>query len=212
MLCSGVVGGPLLFLFFLKCAGARRLPWFRRRWWTLGPGVGDSVSLTEIGQNSDTSDWVGWQCVYKSAEGFVLSYVNQTLDFLCTGRRNQTICGFRGNADVGVAALSCYSALRQHGMSESLRPLPIWRWVTVPVQYNGMTTLWWCQLEDCWCFALNLTVHVCYQKRVRAYSHQRRAFFLLRKFCCGYINGMYGILIYPQQNFRSRKNAPLWCE
>ena len=37
-----------------------------------------------------------------------------------TGRRNQTIYGFRGKADVGIAALSCYSALRQHRMSESL--------------------------------------------------------------------------------------------
>ena len=52
--------------------------------------------------------------VYESAEGFVHSYVNQTLDLSCTGRRNQTICGFRRNADVGVAALSCYAALRQH--------------------------------------------------------------------------------------------------
>ena len=26
---------------------------------------------------------------------------------------------------------------------------------------------------------------------VRAYSHQRRAFFLLRKFCCGYIKIPY---------------------
>ena len=113
---------------------------FHRRWWTPGPGLDDSVSLTEIGQNFDTSDWVGWQCVYKSAEGFVLSYVNPTLDLLWTRRRNQTICGFRRNSDVGDAALSCYAALRQHGISESLRSLPIWRWVTVPVQYNGMTT------------------------------------------------------------------------
>ena len=84
-----------------------------------GTGVDDSVSLTQIGQNSDTSDWVVCQCVYESAEGFVLSYVNQTLDLFCTGQRNQTICGFRRNADVGVAALSCYAALRQHGMSQS---------------------------------------------------------------------------------------------
>ena len=43
--------------------------------------------------------------MYKSTELFVLSYVNQTLGLLCTGRRNQTMCDFRRNAEVGVAAL-----------------------------------------------------------------------------------------------------------
>ena len=56
VVCSGAVGGPRLFLFFHKRAGAHRLPCFRRRWWTSGPGVDDSVSRMDIGQNSDTSD------------------------------------------------------------------------------------------------------------------------------------------------------------
>ena len=52
-----------------------------------------------------------------------LSYVIQTIDMLSTSRQNQIISGFRGNADVGVAALSCYAARRQHGMLGPLRSL-----------------------------------------------------------------------------------------
>ena len=65
--------------------------------------------------------------------------VDPMLGPLHTGRRNQTICGCRRNADVGVAALSSYAALRQHGMLHSVCSLHIWRWV----QYNGMTPRWW---------------------------------------------------------------------
>ena len=52
-------------------------------------------------------------------------YVDPTLGPLYAGRRHQTICGCRRNADVGVAALSSYAALRQHGMSHLVCSLHI---------------------------------------------------------------------------------------
>ena len=107
-------------------AGAHRLLQFRRRWWTQKPEVDDSVFPSQISRKSGASDWVGCQDVHEIAGGITHICVGQKLGLVRAGRRNQTIHGFRGKTNIGIAALSYYSALRQLRMSGVVpSPFPV---------------------------------------------------------------------------------------
>ena len=131
--CVSRVGGPLLFFFFFDERGH----------------IGCSNSVDAGGLRVSDTDQLKFRCLRLGRMSGCVRKCRRIRSQLRKSDARHVMyrptepdhLRFRGNADIGVAALSCYSALRQHRMSESLCSFPMWRWVSVPAQYNGMIAL-----------------------------------------------------------------------